>query len=170
MIRVGFSRALGVAGILSRLIMAVTGRPYSHVWLLLEGSDAVRGVPMVLEASAEGYRLLPYDSFRRGREVVMVIDSPLPLGRAVDTAMARVGTAYAALGLIGAGWVVAARRWLHARVRQPFRSPHAMFCSEAVAEVMIDAGYPIDAETDPETVTPGDIEDWLRSAGGAVSS
>jgi hypothetical protein len=164
MIRVGFSRARGAWAILSRVIMAITGRPYSHVWLLLEGSDAVRGVPMVLEASIEGYRLVPYEHFARGRDVVRVLDSPIPLGRAVDAAMARLGAAYAAMGLVGAGWVVAARRWARKRVRQPFRSPDAMFCSEAVAVIMIEAGYPIDAETDPEAVTPGDIEDWIRAA------
>jgi len=162
MVRVGFSHANGFWSFLSRIIMAATGRPYSHVWLLLDGPDGFRGRAVVMEDSLEGFRVVPYDGYGVGKTIVKVVVPPYPLDKGVDQAVNWLGGRYDTPGLVGMAWVIAFRKWFKKKVRNPFRNSHAMWCSEAVASVIQASGnYPNAADIDPSRMGPEDVDDLL---------
>lgn len=163
MIRVGFSHANGFWSFLSRTIMWFTQRPYSHCWLLLDGEDGFRGKAVVMEASIEGYRIVPFEGYGVGKTIIKIVTPPMPFKReAVDDAVFRLGAKYNTLGLIGDSWVIMMRRWFHKKVRNPLAVAGAMYCSEAVATIMKESGnYPAARDIDVTRQTPGDVDDML---------
>ena len=164
MIRVALTRPRDSYDLVSWVVRAVTGRPYSHVALILDGEDCVRGLPVALDASTVGVRLVPYEDFLRANIVVHMYMPAVSLGRAVDAMLPALGIRYDALGLVGEGWVTIVRRWFHKAVRNPLRSPRALWCSEYVALVLRAAHYPGADKVDPFTAAPSDIDDLMRGA------
>jgi hypothetical protein len=162
-IRIGLSRPRNSYDLLSWAVRAVTGRPYSHVGIILDGEDAVRGLSVVLEASNVGVRFVPLQDYALANILVKTITPSRPIGLGVDAMISSLGIRYDALGLVGEGWVVACQRWLHKAVRNPLRSPHAMWCSELVALVLRAAGYPGAMALDPFSAAPADIDDLLST-------
>jgi len=163
MIRVGFSHANGIWSFLSKIIMWVTKRPYSHCWFLLEGEDAIRGVPMVLEATEKGgLHLVPWVGYEVGKTIVLIKTPPFPLTEGVNFLMNQLGSGYDIGGLIGQSWVIAMKRWFKIKAKNPLRSARAMWCSEAViVGIQHSTGYDNAKNLDPERSTPGDVADVL---------
>lgn len=151
---------------LSPLIRAVLGTPYSHIWLLLD--DALFDVDMVLGTEREGFMLVPYERFLRQNDVVMIYD-PHPdyrLDVGLRAVAPLIGEPYDKVGLLGMAWVMLAR-WFKRKVRNPLASSKAMFCSEAVAKVLVTSSVPEAAMLVPERATPEDVVsvlDGMRQA------
>lgn len=164
MIHVGLSRPRSSYDPVSWAVRTLTGRTYSHVFLVLDREDAIRGLAVVLEAANVGVRFVPLQDFTRSNVLVKIISPPVYLGQGVDAMISYLGVRYDVLGLLGEGWVAACKRWLHKAVRNPLRSPRAMWCSELVALVLRAAKCPGAEKLDPFTATPGDIEDLLMKA------
>jgi hypothetical protein len=168
MIRVGFSHATGFWSFLSWIIMKSTGRNYSHVWLLLDGPDAINGTAVVLQESEKGgLEYAPYDGFGVGKVIVKVVEPPFSLRKGADALNQILGTSYDVGGLFGEGWVLFMRDWFRRKVKNPLRKPGEMWCSEAVAYAIEKTGSYPNAKTDDwQFCTPGDVDDLL--AGKAI--
>ena len=163
MIRVGFSTQL--KNPLSRLIRYCTGSKASHAWLLVE--DTFFGLEMVMEATETGFRLVPYANFKaEGNDIVAVLEPPYSLDLGVHEAARWLGRRYDFAGLLGSFFVILGR-WLRRKWRNPLASPRAMFCSEAVVEVLQAAKYPDSSALDPASTTPQDLLDFFTKAGVA---
>lgn len=163
MIKVGFSRAVGFWSFLSVIIRKVTGRPYSHVWLLLDGNDGVRGVPVVLESNEHGgLHMVPWDGYGVGKVIVKIVDPPIPLDAGVDVLIHRLGTGYDVPGLFGEGIRIMFKEWFKRKIANPLRNSKQMWCSEAVAFAIQTCNYPNMKPDDWQRCTPGDVEDLLE--------
>ena len=161
MVRVGFSTR--TKNIFSRLIRWLTGSKTSHTWLLFE--DSFFCLPMVMEATETGFRLIPYDNFKaEGNDIVAVIEPPYPLDEGVQQAARWLGERYDFTGLLGSV-IVLLGRWFKRKWKNPLAASKAMFCSEAVVWVMRAAKYPGSEAFDPEATTPQDLLDFFVGAG-----
>jgi len=169
MIQVGFSRANGFWSFLSKMIMYVTGRPFSHCWLLCTGSDGYKGKDLVLtEDEHGGLHFVPWLGYGNDKTIVVLLNSPYDLSPGLESLLDLLGTGYDYAGLAGEGWVVAMKRWFHRRVKNPFASPSRMWCSECVYRALLKVpqfNIPSDASDD---VDPGTLYDTIISAGGKV--
>lgn len=163
MVRIGFSTHHHNP--LSWLIRTITGSDVSHAWLLLD--DSVYGLQLVMEATEGGFRLIPFETFRRSNEVVYLFNPAQSLEAGARQYVNKVGSGYDYAGLFGTIFVLIGR-WFHKRIRNPFRSTTVMFCSEAVVDVMQASGYPGTSGMDPDSVTPEDLLKFLRSDGSSL--
>lgn len=156
MIAVGFSTSK--SNPISWLIRKLTGSKVSHTWLAID--DPLFG-RVVLEASELGYRLYPFARFEQSNTIIALIEPPAcDMVKGVQAVADLLGTAYDVEGLFGM-LVVVVGRWFHRKVRNPLRSSKTLFCSEAVARVLLAAGFPPAAGLNPESATPQDILDLL---------
>jgi len=170
MIQAGFSHANGFWSFLSNIIMRVTGRPYSHCWLLCTGSDGIRGVDVVLtEDENGGLHFVPWAGYSVGKTIVAVLDSPFDLGPGLDALLDKLGTGYDYTGLIGEGYVIAMQHWFRRKVANPLAVASRMWCSEAIYYAMENTPqFNIAPGTSPD-VPPGQVFDALIAAGGSVT-
>jgi hypothetical protein len=149
-IRVGFSTS---SAWYSRVIRWFTKAKCSHAFLVAD----VMGVELVLEEGMTGYSTRTLANMvRSGSVIIQIFDPAVPLDKGVTWSMSRLGQRYDYAGLFGMAWVMFWRAFKK-RVRNPFASHHAMFCSEEVVRVLQESGYPgadtLDApSTDPETL------------------
>ncbi len=157
-IRVGFSTRR--RNILSWFIRKVTKSPVSHTWLLLEGSFF--GHDMVLEAGHQGYMPIPYEVFSRTCDVVAIKTPKYSLEEGVVQQIPEIGSDYDYPGLFG-GFFVMLGRWLRVKVKNPFQSSKALFCSEAIMDGMKRSGYPGTEHLNPSDVTPSDLLKFFQS-------
>jgi hypothetical protein len=74
----------------------------------------------------------------------------------------RLGEAYDYQGLIGMAWVEIGR-WLKKKWRNPWHSSNALFCSELIAQVMIDSSYPGSEKFSPESTDPEMLLQFFES-------
>lgn len=158
MILIGFSTV--PQNPFSRLIRAMTGSRVSHAWLL--DTEGFHGVEVVIEATDVGFRLIPFDVFKKQNEVVATFTPPLSLEPGVRVAARWLGERYDFAGLFATS-VVLLGRWLKRRWRNPVHSSDALFCSEAVVRVLQASGYPEADKLVPEDTTPEDLLEFLES-------
>jgi hypothetical protein len=164
MVRVGFSTR--TKNIFSRAIRWLTGSKTSHTWLLFD--DTFFGLPMVMEATEVGFRLLPYDNFKaEGNDIIALIEPPYALDEGVQQAARWLGERYDFTGILGSVFVLLGR-WLKKKWRNPLAGSKSMFCSEAVVRVMQAAKYPGSDAFDPEATTPQDLLDFFVKSGLAT--
>ena len=161
MVRVGFSTQTD--NVLSKVIRWITGSRVSHAWFLIE--DSFFRVPMVMEATETGFRLIPYDNFKaEGNDIIVVLETVYSLDAGVQEATRWLGERYDFAGLFGAIFVLLGR-WLRRKWRNPLASAKAMFCSEAVVRVLQSAQYPGASVFDPASTTPQDLLDFFARTG-----
>lgn len=167
MIQIGFSHANGFWEFLSAAIMKITGRPYSHCWLLCTGTDGIRGTDMVLtEDENGGLHFVPWAGYGDGKVIVSVLDSPFDLGPGLDALLQILGTCYDFTGLAGEGIVIAAQRWFKRKIQNPLSVAGRMWCSEAVYYAMEHTPqFNIPTGTSDQVV-PGTVFDAIIQAGG----
>ncbi len=150
---------------LSWAIRAATGSKTSHAWLLVE--DPMFELRLVLEAHSTGFRLVSFARFVKSNKVV-AIAVPHPTGAlasGLPPSGEWLGASFDVMGLVGMLWVLIGR-WLRQKPwRNPFPTPSALFCSEAVVRVMKEAEYPGSADLGDETTTPADLLAWLGQHG-----
>lgn len=141
---------------LSPLLRLVMGTPYSHIWILLD--DALFDVDMVLGTETQGFQLIPYERFLKHNNVIMVYD-PHPdyrLDVGLRAVAPLIGEPYDKVGLLGMAWVMLCR-WMKRKARNPLASSRALFCSEAVALVLVKSVVPEAAMLVPDHATPEDV-------------
>jgi len=156
MIQIGFSRINNNP--LSWFIRKITKAQISHTWLLID--DPFFGIPMVLQASTEGFVPIPLEKFQQVSTVVNVIAPKISLDNAVHDFWKKLGTGYSYEGLVGMSWVelgrIFNRQW-----NNPLGSKTSFFCSQVVVLILQAAGYPgIDA-LNPVDTGPEDLYNFL---------
>ncbi|HEX9189036.1 MAG TPA: hypothetical protein VGB87_18300, partial [Vicinamibacteria bacterium] len=104
-----------------------------------------------------GFRVVPFDKFRRHNHVVAVFTPRHPIDAGLRAAVDWLGESYDARGLVGMAFLLAAR-WLKLRIRRRnfLARTRALFCSEAVARACRASGYP-GFRLDPEATSPQDL-------------
>jgi hypothetical protein len=149
--QIGFSSRKG--NILSSVIRWFTRSKISHCWLLLDDPQKGR---VVLEAEyGPGIEETPWAWFPKD-EVVALVTPAVPLEAGLEAAKAWMGEKYNVAGLFGMAWVMV-WRWLHVKVRNPFRNSHEMFCSVLLSRVLQLSNYPGMEGRDPQSMEPEDV-------------
>jgi hypothetical protein len=147
-------------GLLSRWIRWYTGAPVSHAAITFRSLSLDK--VMVMEASGSGFRLLPWRKWAPHNRLAARFRLDVPIGRlraALQHIADRLGDGYDSRGLFG--FVPRFRDKLVAtdRGRRPRHNllddPSRVFCSEAVAEFLLHAGF--DELTDPSAWSPADL-------------
>jgi hypothetical protein len=132
----------------------------SHAWLLVE--DPVFDLRLVLEAHSTGFRLVSFTRFVKENRVVALVQTRHRLDDAMPRAAEWLGEKFDVLGLFGI-FLTLVMRWFHQRPwRNPFPTPSALFCSEAVVRTLKGAGYPEAHRLGNETTSPADLLRFLR--------
>lgn len=146
---------------LSALIRAMTRSRTSHAFLLVE--DPAFRMRLVLEAHSTGFRLVSFTRFVKDNRVVALAEPPHPVDPGLPSAGEWLGESFDVLGLFGI-FLALLRRWVRqGPLRNPFPTPSALFCSEAVIRTLQAAGYPGAADLDPEGTTPAELLGFFRA-------
>lgn len=148
MIYVGFSTT---DLLVSKIIRWFTQSPTSHAWIKFD----LHGIPMVLEASLFGIRLVSWEKFQTTEKIVDLfkvsendsdINKLLPL----------LGSAYDFGGLFGSVFVIVGR-WFKKKWHNPLENSSAVFCSELVVQWLQMLEHPVSVGLISEDVAPSDL-------------
>lgn len=153
--RIGFSTS---NALLSRVIRAFTGSAVSHTFLVYYDVDFQE--ELVLEATLQGLRLVPYTQFKQHSRIIKEVTPQHDLTKGFRHAGSMLGRWYDFAGVFGMLWVLLGR-YLRRKWRNPWGSPSAFFCSEFIARVLIWSDYPGCGYWDPETITPDDLLEFF---------
>lgn len=145
--------------VLSWAIRKITGSRASHAWLGVV--DPLFRLEMVMEAHTTGMRLVPRALFATTNRVVAVARPQGDFSAALAGAGKCLGEKYDLGGLFGMAFVLVAR-WLRLKARNPFNDTNALFCSEAVVQVLKAARYPGSERLEPECTSPEDLLEFLQ--------
>jgi hypothetical protein len=151
---------------LSALIRAMTRSRASHAWLLVE--DPAFQLRLVLEAHSTGFRLISFTRFVKDNKVVALVEPAHPVDPGLPAAGEWLGESFDVLGLFGIFLTLVARWFRQRPWRNPFPTPSALFCSEAVIRTLKAAGYPGSAALDDEGTTPAALLAFLEADPGCV--
>jgi len=163
--RIGFSRAKGLPGLISRIIMAFTGAKASHTWLMYYSSELKMDV--VLDAHETGFRAVGFELFKAKNYIVEVYQPKVNIDAAVPVAAKWLGTPYDYEGLFG-GIVVKLGQWLKHKWRNPVRSVNIVYCSESVIRSCAEVPYPGMEVLDPNDADPWELRNLLASDGSKL--
>jgi hypothetical protein len=140
---------------LSALIRAMTRSRVSHTFLLVE--DPMFELRLVLEAHSTGFRLVSLTRFVKDNKIVAIVEPSHPVEPGLPRAGEWLGEKFDLLGLFGIFVTLLARYFRQRPWRNPFPTPSALFCSEAVIKTLKAAGYPGSAKLGEETTTPAEV-------------
>jgi hypothetical protein len=146
-VHVGFSTK---GGWLSRGIRWITGSRASHCFVVYRSE--IFNQEMVLEASGNGFRIIPWRRWDKANKLIALYRLELPdadLRAGLEQLSNRLGDAFDTLSLIG----FVLKRWLRLR-HVPFNRRDKLVCSEAVALFLHWSGIPI---PDVGVVAPQDL-------------
>lgn len=143
---------------ISKLIRWLTKSKASHTWLMFY--DKVFDTPLVMEATTEGLRLIPYDIFVTHNEIVDVINPGVDLTPGLRALTPILGSRYDFSGLLGMT-IVLVGRWFKRKWRNPCHSTSTMFCSEFVVRVLQASGDTRTASTEADMTSPQDLYNLL---------
>lgn len=164
-VRVGFSRAKGVSGIISRVIMAFTGAKASHAWLMFHSAETK--MDMVLDAHETGFRMVPWSFFEKKNHIVELYELKVNCDAAIPLAAEWLGTPYDYAGLFGMV-VVEVGRWFKQRWRNPGAAGRGkVYCSESVLWGLRGC-YPNIEKLEPETTNPWGLRGFLKDDGNKL--
>ena len=151
---------------LSALIRWMTRSRTSHAWMLVD--DPAFEMRLVLEAHSTGFRLVSFARFVKDNVVVALVEPAHPIAPGLPAAGAWLGEAVDVLGLFGI-FLALVRRWFEqGPLENPFPTPRALFCSEAVIRTMQAADYPGAEKLAAEGTTPAELLQFLRDDPGSV--
>lgn len=151
--RIGFSTSK--TSFVSKAIRWFTSGASSHVFLIYYDVDF--GRDMVMEATQGGFKITPFSR----HTAIKVVEPKYPIENGLASAVDWLGAEYDYAGLFGMAWVELGR-WLKRKWRNPSRSSSAMFCSEAVARVMIESNYPGTTTWDAQSIDPEMLMDFFE--------
>lgn len=158
MIKIGFSTG---DSFVSRAIRWFTKSKSSHVFLIIE--ESFFGATMVMEATSGGFRLVPFDHYINDHnKLVKIVEPKTSLKEGVEKSVPWLGEHYDYGGLFGMA-IVMLGRWLRRKWRNPWESPRAMFCSEAVVYVLQASGYDGSSKLDASTTSPEDLMEFFKN-------
>lgn len=136
----------------SWLVRTVTGSKVSHAFFVYDDVDF--GMQMVMEAHELGFRLTPFEHFKKKNKLVALFTPVKPIDIGLKFVAQRyLGTMYDYGGLIGET-VVMLGRWLKRKWKNPLRGSKNVFCSEAVCIAMQKSPGYEDFQEDPDSVDP----------------
>jgi len=118
------------------------------------------GQRLVLEASASGYRVLPWAKWKRmdpGKRVWVYAEARISLLKGLQHVAAELGRPYDYRLML---WH-ALRRWFGRWLRRPWRNPNRWACQEAAIIMLQAAGVGGSFRIDPEATTPDQLRVWL---------
>ena len=160
--RIGFSTSK--TNWLSRLIRWFTRGTVSHAFIVYYDQEWKRDMVMEAEGGAGGsIRIVRFNP--DNPEIVRLIDPKHDIEVGMIKMVDRLGEVYDYGGLIGMAWVEIGR-WLKKKWINPWHSSKSMFCSELVAQILIDAGYPGADKLDPPCTDPQMLLDFLAGTSG----
>jgi hypothetical protein len=143
--------------LVSRVICAVTGSPYSHAGMAVWWSGRL----MVMEAVGRGVIVTPLSANVRGYHGDVEWFQPVhPLsageqGRMVDVAQAELGKEYAQWRTILLGLTLVLHRSVDTRDR--LRRERRLFCSHYIAQIFNAVGRDLKCGVSDRFMSPGDI-------------
>lgn len=158
MLKIGFSTT---NGLISRAIRWVTRSRVSHTFVVYY--DETLGREMVLHADLKGVETIPMSRFQESNTVVYICEpelTPYQRAHALLYLSKWLGSQYDFAGLFGNLWVLFGR-WLKLKIRNPWGSSKAVFCSEAIVRALQEVNYPAVADLDPEATNPDDLYEAL---------
>jgi hypothetical protein len=138
-------------GVISRVIRWFTRARVSHA--LITFYDVTLKRVFVMEANGRGFMLTPWTKWRQSNTLYARYELTLEKGvqnEALYAVGGHLGAQYDYVGIISF-----ALRRVCSRFANPWASSSKMFCSEAVALFLKEAG--IDPFNEPEDWTPGDL-------------
>jgi hypothetical protein len=165
--RVGFSTPNWFNPV-SWLVRKITGSKVSHAWFLYH--DADWDMEMVVEAHEVGFRLIPFERFKKYNVIVALYSPRRPIDEGLKkVAQKFLSTHYDYAGLIG-GAVVALGKIFKRKWKNPFRSSTHVYCSEAMALAMKwSPGYE-DLDVDTDMVEPRELNEYFAKDGSIVAA
>lgn len=149
--RIGFSTPKRFNPV-SWLVRTITGSKVSHAFFVYHDVDF--DMDMVMEAHELGFRLTPFERFKKKNQIVglYVPKQSVDVGLKY-VAQQYLGTVYDYGGLIGE-FVVMLGRWLKRKWKNPLRGSKNVFCSEAICIAMQKSPGYEHFEEDPDSVDP----------------
>jgi hypothetical protein len=120
---------------------------------------------MVMEATQGGFRLVPFTRYEKS--LVALVEPRFSIDYGLTKAVDWLGEGYDYAGLFGMAWVEFGR-WLGRKWRNPWRDSKTMFCSEAVARVLVESNYPGTSCWDPQSVDPERLLKLFEEEAAAV--
>jgi hypothetical protein len=156
-LKIGFSTR---SMVLSRLIRWITRSKVSHTWMLYHNEEF--DCDMVMEATWEGFRLIPFEVFKRQNVVVQVVEPKYPLDAGFKAAGRWLGDKYDTKGLFGA-IIPIIGKWFRRKWHNTWASKSALFCSEAVVDIMKASNYPGTENMIAADVGPEALLEFLQS-------
>jgi hypothetical protein len=166
--RIGFSTVIGNP--VSWLIRKMTKSECSHVWFLYHDVDFQ--ADMVMDAHETGFRIIPYEKFKKKNKIIAVIEPRQDMSEGLKrVALEYLGTMYDYPGLFGM-IPVKIGQFFKRKWKNPFKSKHMVECAESVIRAMhLSPACPAEVskwdpeETDPDTVKRFLIKDSILSSG-----
>lgn len=151
----------------SWLVRKFTGSTASHAFFIYHDADF--DMDMVMEAHELGFRLTPFEHFKKKNQLVAVF---VPV-KSIDVGLIYVakrylGTMYDYGGLLGE-IVVMLGRWLKRKWKNPLRGAKNVFCSEAVCIAMQQSPGYEDFKEDPDSVDPQTLMQYFEGGLGVKS-
>lgn len=164
-VSVGFSTT---AKWISGVIRWITRGRVSHAWISFY--DPCLDTRFVMQAEWWGYELRPRARWERENLLVAEYELPdLDMVSAVLSMTKEIGSPYDWWSAFWSGAKSWLRRWFGSRFSlRPSRTPHQLMCSEAVARILADAGFPFQEGILLELVSPTDLEKVVRESGLSV--
>lgn len=148
--------------LLSWAIKLLTKSEVSHAWFLVD--DPVFGIRMVMDSYLTGLRLIPLEHFLEGNRIVYFATPLWNLDKGLLFQAREIGDDYDLWGLAGMAYVSLMLRWFGMKVRNPLAKPGAMFCSEAVMQVLQFSDFPDAKAYDSESITPGELLQFFKGS------
>lgn len=146
--------------LLSWLIRKFTGGNYSHAWLLHKSNDYKTN--LIIHATSGGVKVVEADKvLKRWKFWKLFKYAPKGLENALPSMAKYLGNDYDYGALIFFSWVIIAKNWFKKKVKNPWRDPKAMICSEFVTILLQKANVQGAGLLDPETTSPKDLDTFL---------
>jgi len=148
--RIGFSTSK--TSWISRIIRWFTRSTVSHCFIVDHDDEWKRDMIMESEGGMGGsVRIVKFNP--DSPSIVKLVTPRHDIEAGMNKMVDHLGDVYDYGGLFGMAWVILGR-WLRKKWANPWQSSRAMFCSELVAQVLVDSGYPGAQRFDPATTDP----------------
>jgi hypothetical protein len=148
--RIGFSTSK--TSWISRIIRWFTSSTVSHTFIVYYDEEWKRDMVMESEGGMGGsVRIVRFNP--ASTSIVKIVTPKYDIEVGMNKMVDNLGEVYDYTGLFGMAWVELGK-WLKRKWRNPWHSSKNLFCSELVAQVLRDSGYPGSEQLDPGSTDP----------------
>jgi len=163
--RIGFSTSK--TSWVSKIIRWFTNSTVSHTFIVYYDDEWKRDMIMESEGGMGGsVRIVKFNP--ASTSIVKMFTPKHDIEVGMDKMVEHLGEVYDYEGLFGMAWVELGR-WLKRKWRNPWHSSKAMFCSEMVAQVLVDSAYPGAESFDPASIDPEMLLEFFEKEAAASS-